>query len=464
MHKFVKIDINDDMWIERGNSKSHLISRLINLDRQVLIVQGARQVGKTSLILKALGELKDYPQVAINLLYPSSFRADGIEYFGRDFFGSTPEGVELIKNLESVLGPFSALSKPALVFVDEADRHPKALESIQTLAEFSKHIKCVFTGSNLENLPIDNAATGRKAYFDLYPITFFEFQKAAGEVRILKQLEELSLSNTVTPELAHNRASELYSTYLRLGGMPKLLSQFLNAPLDYQALSDEIRGLAVSIEENVKTILGEKAKMYEYEDVLRRLCRLSLNTLKFSHLQVQHAGRAEAKRLVYKTVGARAAHKIRLWGNDKDLSKYIIFDSGIANYLLCGSDLLRSNWGENESAIIYETAIGNALINKLNTRSDLLYWKSGNQAEVEYMLRSPKFVGIDVKTSSGPPRSLNSMALREPDLELLVRVSSNPLHYQPNYVARLATNTEVKKIPLLNLPHYLIDRLLKIIA
>src|SRR3989338_7282142 len=113
------------------------------------------------------------------------------------------------------------------------------------------------------------------------------------------------------------------------------------------------------------------------------MAHLSMNTLKFVHLQVQHAGRSEAKRLVYKTVGARVAHKIRLFESESDLSKYILFDCGIANYLLSGSDLLGSSVSEGNLAILAETYAGTELLAQMTTRDDLFYWKSGNRAEVE---------------------------------------------------------------------------------
>lgn len=152
----------------------------------------------------------------------------------------------------------------------------------------------------------------------------------------------------------------------------------------------------------LKSVLRETAKLYEYEDILRKLAHLSMNTLKYTHLQVQHAGRREAKKLVAKTVGARVAHKIRLYAAEHDLSKYILFDCGLVHYLLNGADVLKTTMGERSRAILCETFVGNELIAGMTTRDDFFYWKSGNRAEVEFFLKSPGMIGVEVKASRHP--------------------------------------------------------------
>lgn len=451
------------MWLPRQTKKTSFIKQLLGLKDQVLILRGARQVGKTSFILNAFEDLSRHPQLRLNLLFPSSFKLSGKEYFGRDFFGSNPTGEELLKNIERVVGNLKSLKEPALVFVDEVDRHPLVLESIQTLAEFSDKLKFVFTGSNLENIPVHNAATGRKKYFDLYPITFIEFIAAGADDKLVSYLREVSLKNYSHSDFFHHQARDLFATYLKLGGMPKILDTHLDPENASATVPDAIKDLAVSVEENIKTVLGEKAKLYEYEDVLRTMASLSMNTLKFNRLQVQHAGRSEAKKLVSKTVGARVAHKIRLFSAERDLSKYILFDCGIANYLLNGADLLRTTISDHNFAVLHETFVGNELIADMVTRDDLLYWKSGNVAEADYLLRAPRFIGIDVKVKGGDIKSLNSLALFEKDLSSIVKITAGTPSINREHVAGLPNYDKKRKISLVTIPHYLTFRLFELL-
>lgn len=445
------------MWIERLSKKAQFINKLLGLDKQVLMVHGARQVGKTSFIINALKTLPDFPQLKLNLLYPSSFTLDGEEYLGRDFLGRSETGEEFLKNINSKFSGTLDLDKPLLVFVDEVDRHPVALEYIQTLAQFSDKIKFVFTGSNLENVAAKNAATGRKNTFDLYPITFGEFISALGQKELSDHLNGISLK-TGTTEYYHKKLYDLFGVYMRIGGMPKIVDAYIGGERSRGTIPDIVKDLAVSIEENVKTILGEKTKLYEYEDVLRKIAYLSMNTLKYSHLQVQHTGRSEAKKLIAKTVGARVAHKIRLFDTERDLSKYILFDCGITNYLLNGADILNVRMDEKSEAILFETFIGTEMIASLITRDDLHYWKSGNKAEIEFLLRSP-FIGIDVKARKGDNKSLNSFALIETGADYIVKICNTLPSINYKYVAGIPTETNKRTIPLVCIPHYLAGRL-----
>ena len=446
------------MWIERHSKKDEFLQIVKNLDRQVLIVRGARQVGKTSFILKALSELQDYPKIYFNFLYTEPIHLQGINYYGSHFFGKSPSGEEFIRNLEREIGSHN--QKPWIVFIDEVDRFPKALEAIQTLALFSDKIKCVLTGSNLENIPVENAATGRKKYFDLYPISFEEFL-ASADNKCFKYYQEVEPSKQT--DFYHTQLETYFETYLRLGGLPRLLDIYLTSPEKKSEISNLIKDLATTIEENVKTVLGEKFQLYEYEDVLRKLALLSMNTLKLTHLQVQHTSRKEAVKIISKTVGARVAHKIRLWEAESDLSKYILFDTGLANYLMNGSNLLDTSIPQPNKAILYETGIGNEIIRKLITRDDLNYWKSGNRAEVEFFLRSPRPIAIDVKSTTGSLKSLYSFALTEEDVGCLVKIQKSTLSFEKNHLARLAHSPSSKQVPLLTIPHYLTGRLFEFI-
>lgn len=452
------------MWIERKFKKASFREYLLNLNHQVLLVQGARQVGKTSFILHVFQELCEHPQIRLNLYYPTSFRLNGVDYYGRDFFGTSPTGEVFLRNIEAELGGFKNLKKPALIFIDEADQYPISLEAIQTLAEFSDKLKFVFTGSNLENIHLENAATGRKKYFDLYPITFKEFLDAGQQTKLSDYFERVSFEERTQSSFYHEKLQEQFRTYLRLGGMPRIVDAYWDPSSTTQPIPEIMKDLAVTIEENVKTVLGETAKLYEYEDILRKLAHLSLNTLKYTHLQVQHAGRREAKKLVAKTVGARVAHKIRLYAAEHDLSKYILFDCGLVHYLLNGADVLKTTMGERSRAILCETFVGNELIAGMTTRDDLFYWKSGNRAEVEFFLKSPGMIGVEVKASRGDNKSLNSLALLEPDVTLLVKIAEGCPSFTQKYEAALPNQSGRRVIPMMRIPHYLVARLSSLVS
>jgi len=451
------------MWIEREGKNTQFIQAVMSLKSQVLVVRGARQVGKTSFILNALKDLKEYRQFNINLASPRQTVIDGVDYFGRDFFGASENAEQLLYNISFSVGELDRLSQPLIIFIDEADRYPVSLEAIQTLAGLSNVLKIIYTGSNLENIAVKNVATGRKRYFDLYPIAFEDFLRAYSKDKELAYIKEIRLGEKQYSEMYHNRLIELFDLYMRLGGMPRILDAFIDAQANTQPIPQLVSDLAYTIEENVKTVLGEKSRLYEYEDILRKLALLSMDTLKISRLQVQHAGRSEVKKLVNKTVGARVAHKIRLYESGSDLSKYILFDVGILNYLLNGSDLLRQKIIEAHMAIHYETAVGNEIVATLPSRDDIFYWKSERGAQVDFMLKSLHFIAVDVKSTGGTARSLDSAAIYEKELEYIVKICKQQPSLHPDHIAKITNLGLSRKIPFIVIPHYLSGRLTKLI-
>ena len=435
---------------------------LVHLKNQTLIVRGARQVGKTSFILNALNDLTDYKKIFLNLMRSGDSNINGIKYHGRIFFGQSPQGEDFIKNLESKMGPLAQAGN-IIVFIDEVDRHPLVMEAIQAFADLPSNIKIICSGSNMENIKVENAATGRKKYFDLYPVTFEEFLRAHDPELFNTYINIQIDAGSITDHL-HARLGDKYNIHLRLGGMPKILDAWLDPPAQPQGIPEISSDIVATIEENIKTVLTKKENLYEYEDVLRKIAMLSMNTLKFSRLQVQHAGRAEAKRLVTKSVGARVAHKIRLFDDKSDLSKYILFDSGIVNYLLNGSGLLENKLTGNHGAIMHETFLGTQIIAGSISRDDLLYWKAGNVAELEYMLRyKGGLAGIDVKSTNGPSRSLDSFAINEPDAGCIIKVGNYKPFINRQYVAKLPNQEKQARTTSITLPHYMAGQIQEII-
>lgn len=447
------------MWINRIDIYLDLKNQILNLKSQVLFLRGARQVGKTQAVLHVFNSLNN-PKVYINLIQSASQKISEITFKGRDYFGDKEDGSILLKNIEIEFGNINHFRDPLLVFIDEADSYPLCLETIQNLARYSDKIKFIFTGSNLENIPALNAATGRKRYFDLYPISFKEFLEV-NDKKLFKYLEKVNLGDDLT-EYMHNQALDQFKIYLRLGGMPRILSTYFDNKLgdSVYSIPEVAKDLVSSIEEHIKSVLGKQSSMYEHLDILRKIARLSTDTLKFTKLQTNQASRADVKKIVNKTVGARVAHKIRLFEQESDLSKYVLFDVGIANYLFNGSSLTTLSLDLKTLGCLIETYVANEIIHLLNDRDDLLYWKSENKAEIDFLFRQRSLVGVEVKAGGVKKlNSLNSFAVQNKEIEKILVISNEGLSVKNNYTAKIANPLREKKVTLVNIPHYLVWRL-----
>ena len=176
--------------------------------RKPLIINGARQVGKTY-ILREFGE-KEYAKLA---------------YFSLDRDLKAVEVFEKGGNMADILMSLSAISEvditpnDTLVVLDEIQDCPKALESLKFFCEDAPGVHVVVAGSLL-GLSLHNGVSypvGKVEELRLYPMNFIEFLNAMGKTQLVKVLEGANW--TVINMLASELIS-LLRQYYYVGGMP----------------------------------------------------------------------------------------------------------------------------------------------------------------------------------------------------------------------------------------------------
>lgn len=176
--------------------------------RKPLIINGARQVGKTY-ILREFGE-KEYAKLA---------------YFSLDRDLKAVEVFEKGGNIADILMSLSAISEvditpnDTLVVLDEIQDCPKALEALKFFCEDAPGVHVVVAGSLL-GLSLHNGVSypvGKVEELRLYPMNFIEFLNAIGKTQLVKVLEGANW--TVINMLASELIS-LLRQYYYVGGMP----------------------------------------------------------------------------------------------------------------------------------------------------------------------------------------------------------------------------------------------------
>lgn len=207
------------------SAMNKLISWKISDKRKPLIVNGARQVGKTWL-LKTFGE-ENYTNVAYISFYNNQ-RAKNI--FENDF---DMNRIILSLQLESneKISPNSTL-----IILDEIQECPNALESLKYFCENASdyHVvsACSLLGSALQSgvsYPV-----GKVNLLDLYPLSYKEFLYAIGEEQLALSLEskDYSIIDIFADKYLFN-----LKNYLFVGGMPEVVNSFVNEH-DYKAVRE----------------------------------------------------------------------------------------------------------------------------------------------------------------------------------------------------------------------------------
>ena len=187
--------------------------------RRPLILQGARQVGKTYALLefgKAHYENVAYFNFETN---PSLARA----------FDESLEPGYLVPLLSRLAGQ-SIVTEKTLVIFDEVQLCERALTSLKYFCELAPAYHVIACGSLLGvavNREKFSFPVGKVDMKTLYPMDLEEFLLACGEKELVGQIRDCFVRDTPMPAVLHEAALNYYRQYLLVGGMPDCVSKFI---------------------------------------------------------------------------------------------------------------------------------------------------------------------------------------------------------------------------------------------
>lgn len=185
-------------------------------DRLPLLIGGARQVGKSS-VVKKFGEFHYENIIELN------FMKEGEKLQTVFAEGLSPN--KIIENTQLVLNKAFDPETDLLVF-EEVGFSQNALTSLKFFAEDAPHIHIIATGSNVglfKNFPV-----GKVERMTMYPLTFREFLSATDNDLLVKYTDTPTSANL--PEAAHKRLMEELINYWFVGGMPAAINAWNSHP------------------------------------------------------------------------------------------------------------------------------------------------------------------------------------------------------------------------------------------
>lgn len=196
---------------------NRFISDYYKNNRNALLITGARQIGKTFSIRE----------------FGRSFKA-----FVEINFVETPEAVEIFKGAKSsndILLRLSALTTvplikgETLIFFDEVQKCPEIVTAIKFLVDEGSY-RYILSGSllGIELKDLRSEPVGYMGVKDMYPIDFEEFISCIGiNENIISTLRQAWERRIPVDQLIHTKMMELFRLYLVVGGMPAVVSKYL---------------------------------------------------------------------------------------------------------------------------------------------------------------------------------------------------------------------------------------------
>ena len=215
----------------------HLINWKNKKNHKPLVIQGARQVGKTWL-MQEFGK-KYYEQVAyINF---------DVDVKSREIFDVDYDTERLIMDI-GLATKTKINAENTLIIFDEIQECPRALTSLKYFRENAPQYDIIVAGSLLGVACHEGTGfpVGKVSFMNLFPLSFEEFLLAMGEERFVELLNKKDFK---TIKLFNNKYEKLLKQYCYVGGMPEVVNDFIENK-DFESVRDLQKEILTAYEED----------------------------------------------------------------------------------------------------------------------------------------------------------------------------------------------------------------------
>ena len=403
--------------------------------KKPLIIQGARQVGKTYLI-------KEFGNNEYRNLYYFNFEQDRNL---SSLFDASLDPERIIASLSLYIGKKIEPEK-SLVFFDEIQAEPSVLTSLKYFREDAAQYDIIAAGSLL-GVSIGKKTSfpvGKVSFLYLHPMSFSEYLMAAGEHLFLEELDTLSDIQPF-PEAIHNKMTDHLKIYLFLGGMPEVINTYLETG-DIALVRRIQKDILKAYDRDFSKYAAESQAIKNSEFWNSIPHQLAKENKKFKYRDIKKNARASMYEQTIEWL--RKAGLINLAYNIEtpkiplsayaDFSKFKIFmhDVGLlATKMNISSDQIVSPdalfRGFNGAFI--KNFIAQELVSA--GYEQLHYWTSRGDAEVDFILNiSSRIYPVEVKSgTSRNTKSLQSYATKYHP-EKIIRISPRNLIQSGNFI------------------------------
>ena len=411
--------------------------------RKPLVIQGARQIGKTW-IMRKFGALH-YEHVAY-------FNFDASQELCREF-ERTKEPSRLLGILQLYAGVPIVAGRTLLIF-DEIQQSNKALNSLKYFCEQAPEHHVVAAGSLL-GVSLsrgDSFPVGKVDILRMYPLTFREFLRADSRP-VYDYLESLTSVDEPLPEVVMGKAAEAFRRYIVCGGMPAAAAAML--------AGEGVAQVGAILKDVLTACSLDFAKHAPPRDIPRIAAiwqslpsQLARENRKFLYRLVKPGARARE----YEDALLWLEHAGLIWRifccTKPGLPLTAYDDVSAFKLYACDVGLLRAMAGLPVEALWSDTPLykefkgalaENAVLQSLAAQFDPLprYWASGGTAEVDFVLQQGLRV-VPVEVKAGESLSGKSLAV-------YART------FRPELALRFSMRNVKKDGIVLNLPLFMAD-------
>lgn len=374
-------------------------------DRKPLILRGARQVGKTTLVDAFSREFDTYLYINLEITQAANL-------------------FEIYDDIEELLEKiFFYCNKPrekgkTLLFIDEIQNSPKAVAQLRYFYEQTPDLYVIAAGSLLENM-IDRKISfpvGRVEFMPVRPCDFTEFLGAIEEENIKKLVE----SNTV-PDALHQRTIALFNTYTLIGGMPAILKEYASSR-DIIALNPLYESLLTSYADDVEKYARNQTMTNVIRFILSAGYTMAAETITmtgfagsaYKSREMSEAFRTLEKAMLLELAYPVTSTTIPMIAQQRRAPKLLWLDTGLVNF---AAGIQTEVFGQKDIVDAWRGLLAEHIVAQelLAANKSLLYkrhfWVNpqvGTTSEVDFVIQFRNHV-IPIEVKSGTNSKLRSL-------------------------------------------------------
>ena len=375
-----------------------------NEHRKVVLLRGARQVGKSSAVRELGKKFENF--VEINLEKQPQLKA---------IFEPDRVVERIIKELSFELQT-PIIPRKTLLFIDEIQECIPAISALRYFYEDMPELHVIAAGSlfefALEKIP--SFGVGRIRSLFMYPFSYDEFIRAMGYTMLADELKKCSPENPISESL-HNKNKRLLIEFMLIGGMPEVVAKYVSnsSLLECQEILEDItqtfyndfakykkRANVSLLQEVFGAIIEQTGGKFTYS-------RASKNA---NHLQIKECVELlEMAGLIYPVTHTSANGLPLSAQQNTKIRKYLIFDTGIYQRFLklnLGGSFNPENIEQINKGALAELFAGLEIMkaSPVNFPLSLNYWqreKQGGSAEVDYIVQQGEnIIPVEIKAST----------------------------------------------------------------
>jgi predicted AAA+ superfamily ATPase len=424
-------------------------------NRKPLVLRGARQVGKTTLVDEFGHDFEIY--LRLNLEEPEHIQLFDT-YTNMD---ALLTGIYLVNEVEKK-------DVPTLLFIDEIQNSPRAVSLLRYFYEKKPCLYVIAAGSLLETL-IDNHISfpvGRVEYLAVHPCSFNEFLGAMGNT----ELQKVQQSGEI-PESLHQFTINLFNQYALIGGMPEVVAEYAQNK-DILSLGRIYNSLLSGYRDDIEKYAPTGSMRHILRHILKTGWNYAAQRIKFERFgesdyrsrEVGEAFRLLEKTMLLEMVYPYSGYKIPVIPELKRSPKLLWLDTGIVNYvagiqkeIFSVKDISDAWRGKTAEQIVGQELISYN-VDFFNKRNFWMRNAHSSDAEVDFILQHDSQI-IPVEVKSGHNSKLRSLHLFMDEVEhkTAIRVWSGCFSIDK------VTTPKGKSFNLYNIPFYyagMLDKLL----